>query len=215
MFGEEKQLKVAHTRNTKKRLAQSPHSRRPKPPLPVRAWRAVRTPPFYTREMFNKLAALVGQAPSFPYTLGDPHPGGGWCGWMHHAGTARDDGAPVSVWRLVAAPGDPRLEAGRHGVRRLKTVRWGVGEGGGREAGDEKAPMTFPQSTGPPPQRARLQRRRRAGRRGRPHRAPPGHRACDPAAADARAPGRHARPGHRVCVHRPALGGAGGRIFEQ
>ena len=73
--------------------------------------------------MFGKIAALVGGAPSFPYTPGDAHPGGGWAGWAHHAGAARDDGAPVSVWRLAAAPGDPRLEAARHGVRKLKSVR--------------------------------------------------------------------------------------------
>ena len=84
--------------------------------------------------MFNQLAALVGQGPAFPYTVGDPHAGGGWAGWTHHAGTARDDGAPVSVWRLAAAPGDPRLEAARHGVRRLKTVR---------ERGEEKGVHHF------------------------------------------------------------------------
>jgi hypothetical protein len=72
--------------------------------------------------MFNKLAALVGQAPAFPYTVGEARAGGEWTGWTHHAGVARDDEAPVSVWRLSARPGDARLELARHGVRKLKTV---------------------------------------------------------------------------------------------
>ena len=72
--------------------------------------------------MFNKLAALVGQAPAFPYTVGEARPGGEWAGWTHHAGVARDDSSAVSVWRISGRPGDARLELARHGVRKLKTV---------------------------------------------------------------------------------------------
>jgi len=73
--------------------------------------------------MFAKLASnLMGTA--LPFTLGEAHRGGGWAGWAHHAGTARDGSAPVSVWRLAAArKDDPRLHAARHGVHKLKTVR--------------------------------------------------------------------------------------------
>lgn len=73
--------------------------------------------------MFNKLAALVGQASAFPYTVGEARRGGEWAGWTHHAGGAKDDaGAAVSVWRISGRPGDARLELARHGVRKLKTV---------------------------------------------------------------------------------------------
>ena len=85
--------------------------------------------------MFAKLASnLMGTA--LPFTMGEAHGGGGWAGWAHHAGTARDGGAPVSVWRLACArKEDPRLHAARHGVQKLKTVSvWLVAAGRRRRA---------------------------------------------------------------------------------
>ena len=76
--------------------------------------------------MFTKLAALaLGQAPAFPYTVGEALRGGEWAGWKLHAGVARDDSSSaVSVWRISGRPGDARLELARHGVRKLKMVSW-------------------------------------------------------------------------------------------
>ena len=82
--------------------------------------------------MFAKLTALVGAGSAFPYAVGDAHAGGGWAGWAHHKGTAKDGGAAVSVWRIAAPRADdPRLEVARNGVRRLKTARTQLGGGVG------------------------------------------------------------------------------------
>lgn len=74
--------------------------------------------------MFSRLTALAGLGgASLPFELGEPQP----ChfgSWQHYRGTARADGAPVSVWRLAApSKSDARLEAGRHGVKRLRMTR--------------------------------------------------------------------------------------------
>jgi hypothetical protein len=89
-------------------------------------------PSLHIPTMFAKLAAVIGQ-PALPFTLGEQHAGGGWAGWAHYAGTAREGGAPVSVWRIASSRrDDPRLEAARHGVRKLKTVCVRGGGRGGR-----------------------------------------------------------------------------------
>ncbi|PRW61211.1 putative inactive serine threonine- kinase scy1 isoform X1 [Chlorella sorokiniana] len=74
--------------------------------------------------MFSRLTALAGLGgASLPFELGEQQP----ChfgSWQHYRGTARADGAPVSVWRLAApSKSDARLEAGRHGVKRLRMTR--------------------------------------------------------------------------------------------
>lgn len=74
--------------------------------------------------MFSRLTALAGLGGAIlPFELGEQQP----CqfgSWQHYRGTARADGAPVSVWRLAAASkSDARLEAGRHGVKRLRMTR--------------------------------------------------------------------------------------------
>ena len=73
--------------------------------------------------MFSRLSALVGGGSSLPFELGDQLPSS-FGSWQHYRGTSRADGSPVSVFRLAAAgKSDSRLEAGRHGVKRLRTLR--------------------------------------------------------------------------------------------
>ena len=73
--------------------------------------------------MFSRLTALVGGGSSLPFELGDQLPSS-FASWQHYRGTSRADGSPVSVFRLAAASkSDARLEAGRHGVKRLRTLR--------------------------------------------------------------------------------------------
>lgn len=74
--------------------------------------------------MFSRLTALVSGT-SLPFDLGEEFPrGSGFGSWQHFRGTLRADGAAVSVFRLAApGKGDARLEAGRHGVKRLRTLR--------------------------------------------------------------------------------------------
>lgn len=75
--------------------------------------------------MFAKLSALVGGGPALNYNY-DPVPFDvAWgSGWTHHAGTSKEDGSAVSVFRIAAAdPNDLKLAAARNGVRRLRMVR--------------------------------------------------------------------------------------------
>ncbi|KAL4423761.1 hypothetical protein ABPG75_001062 [Micractinium tetrahymenae] len=74
--------------------------------------------------MFSRLTALVSGT-SLPFDLGEEFPrGSGFGSWQHFRGTLRADGSPVSVFRLATpGKGDARLEAGRHGVKRLRTLR--------------------------------------------------------------------------------------------
>ena len=73
--------------------------------------------------MFAKLSALVGGGPALNYTV-DPEPYEvAWGCWTHHSGTSREDGSPVSVFRIAATdPNDLKLAAARNGVKRLKLV---------------------------------------------------------------------------------------------
>lgn len=72
--------------------------------------------------MFAKLSALVGSAPTFPYTLGDPFQTA-WGGWKHFQAKANSDGSPVSVFRISSSnKQDPKLSSARNGVKRLRTV---------------------------------------------------------------------------------------------
>lgn len=84
--------------------------------------------------MFARLTALVSSASALPFELGEPQ-GHGWGSWAHFRGTARADGAPVSVFRIAAANKlDPKLVAARNGVKRLKMVRWAAWPWGGGAA---------------------------------------------------------------------------------
>ena len=118
----------AERKDTSDKAFYSPPPPRPVNPRPSGRARAKLGPAALTRPqptMFAKLASnLMG--PALPFTLGEAHPGGGWGGWAHYAATARDGGGPVSVWRIAAARTvDARLQAARHGVQKLKTVRRG------------------------------------------------------------------------------------------
>lgn len=74
--------------------------------------------------MFSRLTALVSGT-SLPFDLGEEFPrGSGFGSWQHFRGTLRADSSAVSVFRLAApGKGDARLDAGRHGVKRLRTLR--------------------------------------------------------------------------------------------
>ncbi|KAK9810296.1 hypothetical protein WJX72_008245 [[Myrmecia] bisecta] len=73
--------------------------------------------------MFAKLTALVSSGYTFPYVLKQQY-GVAWGSWTHHQGAGREDGTPVSVFRISAgSKTDPNLEAARNGVKRLRMVR--------------------------------------------------------------------------------------------
>ncbi|GFR47514.1 hypothetical protein Agub_g9146 [Astrephomene gubernaculifera] len=73
--------------------------------------------------MFAKLTALVGGGYSFPYVVEDAYDSA-WGQWTHHRGKAKDDNAPVSIFRISATdPNDRRLVCARNGVKRLKMLR--------------------------------------------------------------------------------------------
>ncbi len=71
--------------------------------------------------MFAKLTALVGGGYTFGYNVSEePYPDA-WGQWTHHQGTSKEDGSPVSVFKMMAAdPNDRRLACARNGVKRLK-----------------------------------------------------------------------------------------------
>jgi SCY1-like protein 1 len=73
--------------------------------------------------MFAKLSALVGGGPALNYNV-DPEPYEvAWGCWTHFGGTSREDGSPVSVFRIAATdPNDLKLTAARNGVKRLRMV---------------------------------------------------------------------------------------------
>lgn len=70
------------------------------------------------------LSSIVGQSkPALPYSLGAAF-ADAWGGWQHCRGAAKDDpAAEVSVFKLTAGVSDPKLAAGRNGVKRLRAVR--------------------------------------------------------------------------------------------
>eukprot|EP00878_Enallax_costatus_P041902 GHUV01048823.1.p1 GENE.GHUV01048823.1~~GHUV01048823.1.p1 ORF type:complete len:162 (+),score=34.61 GHUV01048823.1:319-804(+) len=74
--------------------------------------------------MFAKLSALVGGGPALNYNVDPQQYNQAWGCWTHHSGTSREDGSPVSVFRIQAADAnDLKLVAARNGVRRLKMLR--------------------------------------------------------------------------------------------
>jgi SCY1-like protein 1 len=74
--------------------------------------------------MFAKLSALVGGGPALNYNLNPEPYEVAWGPWTHYGGTSRDDGSPVSVFRIAAAdPNDLTMTAARNGVKRLRMVR--------------------------------------------------------------------------------------------
>ena len=73
--------------------------------------------------MFAKLSALVGSSPAFPYAVGAQHTVA-WGSWTHFDGTVKDSGVAVSIFKVTAeSKTDPKLQAARNGVKRLKLVR--------------------------------------------------------------------------------------------
>ena len=73
--------------------------------------------------MFSRLTALVSGT-SLPFDVAGEYAPSGFGAWQHCRGTLRADGSPVSIFRLAApSKSDARLEAGRHGVKRLRTLR--------------------------------------------------------------------------------------------
>lgn len=73
--------------------------------------------------MFAKLSALVGGGPALNYNV-EPEPYEvAWGCWTHFPGSSREDGSPVSVFRIAATdPNDLKLVAARNGVKRLRMV---------------------------------------------------------------------------------------------
>ncbi|GER42499.1 protein kinase family protein with ARM repeat domain [Striga asiatica] len=77
--------------------------------------------------MFKFLKGVVGGSGAglkdLPYNIGEPY-SSAWGSWVHHRGTSKDDGAPVSIFSLSGShANDGPLTAGRNGVKRLRTVR--------------------------------------------------------------------------------------------
>lgn len=77
--------------------------------------------------MFKFLKEVVGGSGTglrdLPYNIGEPYPSA-WGSWLHHRGTSKDDGSPVSIFSLSGTNAqDGHLAAGRNGVKRLRTVR--------------------------------------------------------------------------------------------
>lgn len=74
--------------------------------------------------MFAKLSALVAGGPALNYNVEAQQYDQAWGCWAHYSGSSKEDGSPVSVFRIQAAdPNDVKLVAARNGVRRLKMVR--------------------------------------------------------------------------------------------
>ncbi|CAL5195541.1 unnamed protein product [Lathyrus oleraceus] len=77
--------------------------------------------------MFKFLKDVVGGSGTgikdLPYNIGEPYHSA-WGSWIHHRGTSKDDGSPVSIFTLSGSNAqDGHLAAGRNGVKRLRTVR--------------------------------------------------------------------------------------------
>jgi hypothetical protein len=73
--------------------------------------------------MFAKLTALVSSSPAFPYTIGETFDDAWGSGWVHSRGTIKEDGTPVSVFKISSANRNDRtLQAARNGMKRLKMV---------------------------------------------------------------------------------------------
>ncbi|GAU43450.1 hypothetical protein TSUD_140870 [Trifolium subterraneum] len=75
--------------------------------------------------MFKFLKEVVGGSGTgikdLPYNIGEPYPSA-WGSWLHHRGTSKDDGSPVSIFSLSGSNAqDGHLAAGRNGVKRLRT----------------------------------------------------------------------------------------------
>ena len=77
----------------------------------------------HTSQMFGRVFALVGGGgPSLPYNVGEAY-GSSWGSWTHCRGDSKEDGSPVSVFRISAAnKEDAKLVAARNGVKRLRMV---------------------------------------------------------------------------------------------
>ncbi len=72
--------------------------------------------------MFAKLTALVGGGYTFGYNVEEPY-SHSWGQWTHHRGSSKEDGSPVSVFKMSAAdPNDRRLAIARNNVKRLRMV---------------------------------------------------------------------------------------------
>lgn len=75
--------------------------------------------------MFAKLTSLVSGGFNFPYNVEEAY-ASSWGQWKHHKGTAKEDGSPVSVFKVSSVdPNDRCLAVARNGVKRLKMVRQG------------------------------------------------------------------------------------------
>lgn len=68
------------------------------------------------------LKQLVGGGTSFPYVIG-PEYNTAFGSWSHYEGTSKEDNSAVSIFKLTSGKSDPKLEAARNGVKRLRTVK--------------------------------------------------------------------------------------------
>lgn len=42
--------------------------------------------------------------------------------WSHYEGISKEDNSAVSIFKITSVKSDPKLEAARNGVKRLKSV---------------------------------------------------------------------------------------------
>lgn len=69
------------------------------------------------------LKQLVSSGNSFPYTVGEPYTTA-FESWSHFKGTSKEDGAEVSIFKISSSSAsDPKIQAARNSVKRLKSVR--------------------------------------------------------------------------------------------
>jgi SCY1-like protein 1 len=67
------------------------------------------------------LKQLVGGGSNFPYIIGTEY-NSAFGSWSHYEGTCKEDNSSVSIFKLTSNKSDPKLEAARNGVKRLKSV---------------------------------------------------------------------------------------------
>ena len=67
------------------------------------------------------LKQLVGGGTAFPYVIG-PEYNTAFGSWSHYEGNSKEDNSAVSIFKLTSGRSDPKLEAARNGVKRLRTV---------------------------------------------------------------------------------------------
>jgi len=76
--------------------------------------------------MFKSLSGLFSSAPAFPYVLDEPYEGawGEEAMWTHYRGHAKEDNAPVSIFKTnPSSLESSQWQCAKNGARRLKMLR--------------------------------------------------------------------------------------------